>query len=768
MAKEILKYISPLLMATILFVANVGFGESLRYPEEEIKASITELKAIKEKIASSRNLYGHAELSSQNIRAKQAFDDAQETIRAGEYRATILYLNQYINLSQSPQHDEYLKAQYQLGLSHENLGQKGNAINAYLRYVAAFITRPVEDTTMLLDSLRRMLYISTFSSADQNKKFGQLLSALTNLDLDEKDKAQLMFYLGYWASYSQRDKVADDWLSKLALDTADPRIQAKALYYDSLIQLKRKRYTNAEEALKKILELPAESIEDYKANAYLSLGRIAVHMKKPNMALEYYGKIEESAEAYPEGLFEMVFLTLNQEQGDEAHKLAEEFLTKYPDRAEAALIRSLMSYMSIKSDDTEAAESNIKETEGQLTKIEQRLYGHYMAMPKLSHGDVNDMMKTTGSLLHHPSIVPKSELLFTKIDRLDERLHDVRSDIRNTIFTLGRLDLAAMKPDWLNRKQQLGDFANEALGIGNRLISLEKKFYEENLSEKDKVELAASEKRRMALLGPVMEVKRKRGIWQRWVILAQYNLSLGSRYEKIRQLQGTLSGLALQADKDPKKRALSTNIGHLKDRAYRIEKGLLRAMEIVRSRQSLALMDQSFHKELRSLVRDYASALYDENLVLEKHRDALPGIAQKYFTNDINLAWETWQNVVKNIYDQTESLGKEMQDVVEVRLKTLDGLVSAHDRIAIRINDLVGNAEDNLGKNLGYLVAHYRTQIDNQHAKNRKWLADIEWLQYQKETLKEQAAAEKFDVQQQILKENLKDLEQGALWQWPE
>ena len=252
------------------------------------------------------------------------------------------------------------------------------------------------------------------------------------------------------------------------------------------------------------------------------------------------------------------------------------------------------------------------------------------------------------------------------------------------------------------------------------------------------------------------------------MILAQYNLSLAARYQKIRQVQGTLAGLALQSKASPQKRALSANIDHLKERAGRIEKGLLRAMEIVRARQSLALMDRSFHKELRSLIRDYASALYDEDLVLEKYRDAIPGIAQKYFTNDVHLAWETWQNVVKNIYDQCESLGKEMQSTLEVRLKTLDGLVSAYDEISLRIDEVVMSAENNLGKNLGYLIAHYRTQIDNQHAKNRKWLADIEWLEYQKATLKEEAATEKFEIQEQILKENLKDLEQGALWQWPE
>ena len=768
MAKELCKYLFPVVATTLFVIASTGLAEELRYPEEEIKASITQLKGLKEKIASSSKLYGHGELSSQNIRAKQAFDDAQEALGAKEFRATILYLNQYMNLCQSPEHDDYLKAQYQLGLSHENLGQKNNAINAYLRYVAAFITRPVEDTSMLLDSLRRMLHLSEFSNGEQNKKFGQLLSALTNLDLGDKDKAQLMFYLGYWASYSRREKIADGWLANLAVDEGDPRIQAKALYYGSLIQLKNKRYEDAQKTLEKILALPAESTQDYRANAYLSLARIAVHLKKPNMALELYGKIDQSSEAYPEGLYEMVFLTLNQDQSDLARKYAGEFLTKYPDRQESAQIRSLLSYMAIKSDNTEDAKSNIASTETSLSKMEEQLYGQYMAKQKLSHSDVKQMMSATGALLHHPSLVPRSELFFTRVDRLVEKLDDVRADMRNTIFTLGRLDLASIKPDWLNRKKQLEDFANEALGVGHRMVALEKNFYDEQISAKDKIELAASEKRRIALMGSIMDTKRKRGIWQRWVILAQYNLSLAARYQKIRQVQGTLAGLALQSKASPQKRALSANIDHLKERAGRIEKGLLRAMEIVRARQSLALMDRSFHKELRSLIRDYASALYDEDLVLEKYRDAIPGIAQKYFTNDVHLAWETWQNVVKNIYDQCESLGKEMQSTLEVRLKTLDGLVSAYDEISLRIDEVVMSAENNLGKNLGYLIAHYRTQIDNQHAKNRKWLADIEWLEYQKATLKEEAATEKFEIQEQILKENLKDLEQGALWQWPE
>ena len=748
--------------------ATVGWGEPLRYPEEEIKASITQLKEIKEKIASAGKLYGHGELSSQNIRARHAFEDAQETLKMREFRATIHYLNQYMELCQAPEHEDYLKAQYQLGMAHENLGQKHEAINAYLRYVATFITKPLDDTTDLLDSLRRMLHLSDFTNADQNAKFGQLLSALTNLDLDDKDKAQLTFYLGYWAAYSKREKIADNWLSSLALDQNDPRIQAKALYYDSLIHLKNKRYGPAENALKKILELPTDSTQDYQANACLSLARIFVHLKKPKMALEYYEKIDENTEAHPEALFEMIFLTLNLDQADLARKYADEFLTKYPDRQEGPQVRSLLSYMAIRADNTEDAKSNISATETQLGAMEELLATHYSAKPRLSHTDVKAIMQSTGPLLHHPSLVPRSELFFTRTERLNEKLNDVRADMRHTVFTLGRLDLATMKPDWLSRKKQLEAFANESLGVGHRLIALEKSFYADQISAKDKVELDASEKRRDTLLGSIMEAKRSRGIWQRWVLLAQYNLSLASRYQRVRNLEASLASLGVSSGMDAEKRGHSKAIGHLTERAGRIEKGLLRAMEIVRARQTLALMDRSFHKELRSLIRDYASALYDENLVLEKYRDGIPGIAQKYFTSDINLAWDTWQNVVKNVYDQCEGLGKEMQNTIEIRLKSLDMMVNRYNDINQKIEEVEMAAEENLGKNLGDLLAHYRTQIDNQHAKHRKWLADLDWLAYQKETLKEQAATERYEVEEQILKENLKDLEQGALWQWPE
>ena len=72
-----------------------------------------------------------------------------------------------------------------------------------------------------------------------------------------------------------------------------------------------------------------------------------------------------------------------------------------------------------------------------------------------------------------------------------------------------------------------------------------------------------------------------------------------------------------------------------------------------------------------------------------------------------------------------------------------------------------------LGGNLHQIMTHYQSQIRARVSKHKKWLADIKWLAFEKTSLEKSKAMEKYRLEQQILKENLKNLEQGVLWRWP-
>ena len=66
------------------------------------------------------------------------------------------------------------------------------------------------------------------------------------------------------------------------------------------------------------------------------------------------------------------------------------------------------------------------------------------------------------------------------------------------------------------------------------------------------------------------------------------------------------------------------------------------------------------------------------------------------------------------------------------------------------------------------LLAHYNAQINERRAKHQKWMADINWLEYAEADKTSNGVEGKFDLEKQILINNLRDLEQGVLWQWPQ
>jgi regulator of sirC expression with transglutaminase-like and TPR domain len=735
-------------------------------PEQEVKAAITQLKAIESKVESSTKLYGHTEVSTQTMRAEKAYQDAQEALRLREYRATILYLNQFLMLNQEANYEKYLKSQFQLGLAYENLGNYPRAINAYLRYIASFITHPIDKTQDMLESLQRTLHLTERGSEEQNKRFGSLLAALDTLNLAPRDKAHVTFYLAYWAAYTNRQKLADNWFESIGAVDADPRIKVKALYYDSLIHLRNRDYAKATEKLEAIVKMKAPGTADYLELTNLSLARVAVHQKKPQTALDYYDKIDKLSEIYPEALFERMILYLNLDKGELAQQDAREFLEKFPDRSEAYQVRSLLSYTALRAGGLSEAKQSIHKNEEGLKLIDNKIERDFRLESKISSAKLAKLKQLTTGWLAHPELIIKSEELFARMDGIEGRMNDVRSDIRSTIFTLGRLDLATFRPDWKNRADQLAELSLESLNIANRLMTMEREVYLSALAPREKVELDASEKRRAALSRPEITLKKESTSWPKWVYLSAESAKLAASLKKLHEQRATLQGYYLKARSNNAKKRTLERITKLIDHSYQVEAALLRATELIKARTATALLDQSFLQPIKHYLRDYAGSIYEERMITKKYHNNLTSISHRYFVEDTQNAWKIWEHVTQDIYRQMSDLHKEMTDSIQTRLAKLDGLVEQYEAMRVKQKFIISQIEDNLGRNASYLASYYGRQIDNQHGKNRKWLADIDWIEYQRQVENEQKVQEKFDLETQILREKLKDLEQGVISKW--
>jgi hypothetical protein len=74
---------------------------------------------------------------------------------------------------------------------------------------------------------------------------------------------------------------------------------------------------------------------------------------------------------------------------------------------------------------------------------------------------------------------------------------------------------------------------------------------------------------------------------------------------------------------------------------------------------------------------------------------------------------------------------------------------------------------EQLGQSLAAILNQYNNAIDERFARHQKIRGDLDYLGYLKKRDENQKLQDQYNLEQQILRDNLLGLQQGALWQWP-
>ncbi|MBF0440441.1 MAG: tetratricopeptide repeat protein [Oligoflexales bacterium] len=765
---------SQILMLWILLFPGHGLSSitsdnQITTPEQEIQSAFSKLKNLKNSIDSSLELYKTRGLTVQKENADHIFENAKREYSSRESEATIYYLSQYLDMSQVPEHSKYFDAQYMLGKSYQELGQNKYAFRAYMRYISAYITDPDLNRTEIIDVLKHLLILSEGRTKDETIKLSNLLSGLTNIEFAPHLKHEILFYIAKSSMNIGEYPIADRWLSTIVENNVPPRLKSKSYFYKGFIAIDKKNYKLAEEFLLKSYDIKDESAKDFMELSAITLARLNVQAKKPNTALKYYEEFKEDSIQYRDSLYERIYVYLDMGKTGQAKESAKEYLNKFPDSPDTYQIRTIIGYLTLRDGKLDEATRYIKEADSELEKTAHWLEENYAGRSSLSYDDIVNIKKVLNTQIASDPLVAKAENEFKSLFDARSRLFDIRSQIRNTIYTIGRGNTAELGPGWENRSSQLRELALNVLDVGHRLISAEKELFKDKISESDKEELSFSENRRIRSLSGAIRAKRERGDWKTWTALAEMNILMGEKHYKLKKVQaelGTATYLA-ESSKSGDRGIQIAKIADLKKRSEKIEKGLNRAIEIIRSRQVKNLVAIGSYRILQDEIKTYASALYDEYLILDKYKDQYTGVVSKYLAEDIDNAWTKWKYVTKSLYDQAVTLDREVDSKVTLDLKKLDAYIIKHDGLIASSNGINSRLETFLGKELNPLLVSYKEQIDKRRSMHKKWLADIIWIEYENETNKTEKELKKRSVEETILEQNLIDLKQGALLKWP-
>jgi hypothetical protein len=286
----------------------------------------------------------------------------------------------------------------------------------------------------------------------------------------------------------------------------------------------------------------------------------------------------------------------------------------------------------------------------------------------------------------------------------------------------------------------------------------------------ESAEINASAERRFRLFSPKAVFKRRQGDWRAFITVTELVTNLARRHSQLKSTQADLASLSYltRGTDKPDHGVKAEMVGDMVGRGRRLEQTLNRGIEILRAKAVNQLLDQHPHTGLKLLIRDYSELLYDESLILTKQRNTYRGQAQKFLADDAMRAWKLWQYVAGRVYEQTATLEREGKETLNDTLLSIDKQIATYQRHHDKARAATARLEELLGTELRAFIEHYRAQADLKKARHRKWQADIEWVAFQMQSRERESKTAKFQLEQQMLDDNLKDLEQGDLWQWPQ
>jgi hypothetical protein len=159
-----------------------------------------------------------------------------------------------------------------------------------------------------------------------------------------------------------------------------------------------------------------------------------------------------------------------------------------------------------------------------------------------------------------------------------------------------------------------------------------------------------------------------------------------------------------------------------------------------------------------------AQEFLDAEAIFSRRRDQFNHPMKKHAQEDYQLTWNGFRAVAGQVLNYIHQQEKKEKDWLDAQLKTFD-------RLNQRLSELRGR-ELELERRLGTLsgqawpsvMDHLSFHINEQQARAKKWMADLQWQRSLNQAQKRAEQTREQERKETDLQESLKDLElEGAL-----
>lgn len=764
----------PAIFAIAALASINATALTIRDPETEIGSALVELDNLANRIETSAQMSVRQGLGPQNVAARNAYTNALKFFQHQEWLSVIREINSFLNISQVTDQQEYLHAQYMLGRSYEAMRLPSRSLRAYFRYIAAYLTSPRRNEDELIEVLRRIVPLAT-QDDDSGRQVREILSSITSLDLPQQIRPEVLFIAAKSAAQANQRNLASLWLEQSINSTNDSRLKAKALYIKALLAIAVRDFDKAEETLSEVIQIDdgKNGPDGYNNRdiARLALARIAVRKKRYDAAINYYGLIPHDSSAFKDALFESIYVHLGRKQDYEARAKALLFVGQFPDASESLQLRTLLAYLDLKTGDLDAAGSSIATSEQQLQSIGQWIKSNLSGIASIDQDKLLNFIAISQNQIKITPTVEAGQKLFSRLAEATRRLADIEGELRDTVYTLGRANLEQLKPRWANRAEQIANLADEALAIGHRLAAAERHVYTNRLSAVEIQQLQASEARRTNLLTPAAATKRKAQDWQDLVNFFDLTSDIANEHRKLHASRADLAAARYLVDYTNKKElttARQKRLSELEEKLSRATNATATTLVRLRKAKLEQVVRQSPHHIANKFLAQYATALHEESGILQAIRKAPSSTSDKLLAQEATKSWKRWQYVIDRLFEDFATLDQEIRSNMRKILQEIEKHEDSHQQLSEKITTVRLELERRMGSSLSIIINNYSATIDSRQSRHRKWAADIEWLRYNETEKAAKRSQDQFDLETQVLRDNLTDLQQGVLWKWPD
>lgn len=339
------------------------------------------------------------------------------------------------------------------------------------------------------------------------------------------------------------------------------------------------------------------------------------------------------------------------------------------------------------------------------------------------------------------------------------------------MYTVGRAKIEHFRPFWLKRSAQLEDASYELLKLGHRLIETERRLYASKLSRIDQQRLDASFTRRASLLSAAAKGHRQARNWEDFTATSAMTFRVAALSGKLAKMQAELAAARyahLLRDGGGDKVTDTASIEEQDVKIKKLQDFVSRGLEAVRRYRISQIADDAPHIATMMFFQSYAGAMIDEELVLSKVRgNGAKSSHERLNAEDATGAWAQWRFLASMLFDQLSALDRDMRAKVGGLITELDLEESSFDLSDAKVTTVSRMLSDQLGQSLASILNHYQLAIDERFARHQKIRGDLDYLKYLKTRDDNQKLQDQYNLEQQILRDNLLGLQQGALWQWP-